>query len=54
MFLGIGLTTIPVVVVLYKRANAKRKVMLEEAEMPYAPEEVHGMGDRSPYFVYML
>lgn len=54
MFLGIGLTTIPLVVVLYKRANSQRKKILEEARMPYTAEELRDMGDRSPHFRYML
>lgn len=54
MFLGIGLITIPVVVLLYQQANSRRKRALEATAMPYSPEELRDMGDRSPLFVYMF
>ncbi|KAJ7621858.1 MFS general substrate transporter [Mycena polygramma] len=59
MFIGMGLITLPIAVVAYKRINARRdeaaRVALERGETDlYTPKELREMGDRAPDFRYTL
>ncbi|KAK7027995.1 hypothetical protein VNI00_015081 [Paramarasmius palmivorus] len=57
MFIGIGLITVPLVVLAYKRINSKREILLREAEErgeKSSPEEIRALGDRAPEFKYTL
>ncbi|KAJ7646876.1 MFS general substrate transporter [Roridomyces roridus] len=59
MFIGIGLITLPMAVIIYKRINYQRdeaaRVALEKGEANmYTPRELREMGDRAPDFRYTL
>lgn len=58
MFLGIGFTTIPIIIFLYKRINAQREREVAEGKesgvIKYTPEELRELGDKAPEFRYML
>ncbi|KAJ7739084.1 MFS general substrate transporter [Mycena maculata] len=59
MFVGIGLITLPIVVLMYKRINARRDeaaaALLERGEINmYTRKELREMGDRAPDFRYTL
>lgn len=52
MFVGIGFITLPLVVYLYKRINAKRE--REMGQVQYTEKELKEMGDRAPEFRYTI
>lgn len=56
MFVGIDLVVVLLVAVLYKRANLRMDVSeaLSKEAIAHVSEGMHGMGDRSPPFRYML
>ncbi|KAG0692234.1 MFS general substrate transporter [Suillus ampliporus] len=59
MFVGIGLISLPIVVFLYKRINARRdaaeRLVMERGEkVQYSDEELRELGDRAPDFRYTL
>ncbi|KAG0692281.1 MFS general substrate transporter [Suillus ampliporus] len=59
MFVGIGLISLPIVVFLYKRINARRdaaeRLVMERGEkVQYSHEELRELGDRAPDFRYTL
>ncbi|KAJ6585527.1 MFS general substrate transporter [Mycena capillaripes] len=59
MFIGIGLISLPIAVVTYKRINARRdeaaRAALERGETNlYTRKELREMGDRAPDFRYTL
>ena len=57
MFVGIGFITLPIVVIAYKRINARRDAIVKEANekgTKFAPEELRRLGDRAPDFRYTL
>ncbi|CAL1715339.1 unnamed protein product [Somion occarium] len=57
MFVGIGLTAVPLAVTLYIRTNAKREAHLQhlrETGTKYSVKELLQMGDRAPDFRYTL
>jgi hypothetical protein len=67
MFVGIGLITVPLAVILYTRINAQRDALEarlsvdsekahlegEKGRYGYTPQELRDMGDRAPDFRYM-
>ncbi|KAF9075372.1 MFS general substrate transporter [Rhodocollybia butyracea] len=58
MFVGIGLITLPIIVLMYKRINRKRAEFMDRVaegleKMP-SPEELRVLGDKSPDFQYIL
>ncbi|KZT63415.1 MFS general substrate transporter [Daedalea quercina L-15889] len=57
MFIGIGLVTLPILVLTYKRINARREVLwneMEEKDLRFDAEELRRMGNRAPDFRYTL
>jgi len=58
MFIGIGLITTPIIVLLYRHINAKRDREVAEGKesgvSKYTPEELRELGDRAPDFRYIL
>ncbi|EPS96925.1 hypothetical protein FOMPIDRAFT_1032200 [Fomitopsis schrenkii] len=57
MFLGMGLLTLPILVFLYRRENAKHERMQQdivEKAVVLSADELRRMGDRAPDFRYML
>ncbi|KAF7328267.1 putative transporter C11D3.18C [Mycena venus] len=59
MFIGIGLISLPIAVVTYRRINSRRdaaaQAALERGESNlYTPKELREMGDRAPDFRYTL
>lgn len=58
MFVGIGLITVPIVVLIYMRINAKRDALAREGGekgiASYSNDELRRMGDRAPDFRYTL
>ncbi|KAF8651375.1 hypothetical protein AX16_004822 [Volvariella volvacea WC 439] len=57
MFVGIGLITVPIVVLSYKRINSKRdKILQEDPDLlnKLTVKEIRDLGDRSPDFRYTL
>nr|VWP02019.1 Hyaluronate lyase (EC (Hyaluronidase) (HYase) [Ganoderma boninense] len=57
MFVGIGFIVLPIVVLLYKRINARRDAIVKEANesgTKFTPEELRRLGDRAPDFRYTL
>lgn len=56
MFVGIGLITTPIVILIYRHINAKRDAIAageESGKIKYSVEELRDMGDRAPDFRYM-
>jgi len=53
-----GLIVLPILVITYKRINARREVIMKEAGesggSQYTDTELRRMGDRAPNFVYGL
>ncbi|KAH9919551.1 MFS general substrate transporter [Fomitopsis serialis] len=57
MFVGIGLVSLPFIVLMYKRINTRRDILqkeMEEMGISYGDEELRRMGDRAPDFRYIL
>ena len=57
MFVGIGFIVLPIVVLSYKRINARRDAIMKEANengTKFTPEELRRLGDRAPDFRYTL
>ncbi|ESK89448.1 mfs nicotinic acid transporter tna1 [Moniliophthora roreri MCA 2997] len=57
MFIGIGLITVPLVVLTYTRINSKREIILREAAErgeKSSPKEIRALGDRAPEFRYTI
>lgn len=58
MFIGIGFTFVPIVVLLYRRINAQRDREMAEGKeggiARFTPTELRDMGDRAPDFRYIL
>ncbi|KAL0565352.1 hypothetical protein V5O48_016671 [Marasmius crinis-equi] len=57
MFLGIGLTIVPIIAAAYYRINNRKQMILrqeEEQGVKRSPGEIRAMGDRAPEFVYTL
>ena len=57
LFIGIGLISTPILVLAYRRINARRDAVLREADekgVKLAPEEIRRLGDRAPDFRYTL
>ncbi|EEB99551.1 hypothetical protein MPER_00753, partial [Moniliophthora perniciosa FA553] len=57
MFIGIGLITVPLVVLTYKRINSKREIILRESAErgeKISPDEIRALGDRAPEFKYTI
>ncbi|KAH9945336.1 MFS general substrate transporter [Epithele typhae] len=57
MFVAIGLITLPIIVISYKRINAQRDAAMKEADergIKYSPEELRRLGDRAPDFRYTI
>jgi hypothetical protein len=59
MFVGIGFTFLPIVVLVYKRINAQRdateRLAAERGEkVQYSEHELREWGDRAPDFRYTL
>ncbi|TFK52770.1 MFS general substrate transporter [Heliocybe sulcata] len=54
MFVGIGLVTVPLTVLLYTRINARRDKVAREGGVAYSEKELREMGDRAPDFRYTL
>ncbi|KAM5545391.1 hypothetical protein V8D89_001004 [Ganoderma adspersum] len=57
MFVGIGFIVLPIVVLSYKRINARRDALMKEANengTKFTPEELRRLGDRAPDFRYTL
>jgi len=57
-FIGTGLVVLSIVVFTYKRANARREVIMKEAVefggLQYTDKELRRMGDKPPNFRYGL
>lgn len=54
-FIGAGLIAVSILVVNYKRINAKRdRQMAEGMHSGYTPEEMSALGDRALTFRYFL
>lgn len=54
-FIVVGLAAAAVLVVNYRRINAKRERQLADGTFAgYTPEELSDMGDRAPTFKYIL
>ena len=56
-FLAVGLLTLPVLVHLYTRENAKRKIKQQdmvEKHVVLSTVELRRLGDRAPDFIYTL
>lgn len=55
---SIGLVVLPILVITYKRTNARREAFMKEAEEPgglwYTDEELRRMGDKAPNFRYVI
>ena len=55
-FVGLGLVALPIIVITYKRINARREAIVKEAGesggLKYSDDELRRMGDKSPYFRY--
>ena len=54
---GVGLVTLPILVLIYSRINARRLVTLNEMTekgLRYDDDELRSMGDRAPEFRYTL
>jgi hypothetical protein len=53
---GMGLVVLPVIVIVYKRINARREAIMKEAGesggLQYTGEELRRMGDKAPDFRY--
>ena len=47
---------LPIIVITYKRINARREAIMKEAGesggLKYSDDELRRMGDKSPYFRY--
>ena len=58
MFIGIGLVTTPIIILLYRHINAKREKEAAEGNeggiAKYTPDELRELGDRAPDFRYIL
>ncbi|KAF9255210.1 MFS general substrate transporter, partial [Marasmius fiardii PR-910] len=57
MLVGMGLITVPFVVLTYHRINNKKRAILREEEekgVKRSPEEIRAVGDRAPEFQYTL
>ena len=57
MFVGIGLISVAIAVISYKRINARRDARARENETGghgYSADELRDMGDRAPEFRYIL
>lgn len=55
MFVGIGLVTVPIVVLLYQHINASRaRAVAEGADKHLTPAEKRALGDKAPEFRYTL
>lgn len=57
MFVGIGFIVLPIVVLSYKRINARRDALMKEASekgIKLTPDELRRLGDRAPDFRYTL
>ncbi|KAK1228307.1 hypothetical protein PQX77_008652 [Marasmius sp. AFHP31] len=57
MFIGIGLVTVPIVTLIYRRANGRKERVIREEEgrgVKRSAEEIRAMGDRAPEFRYIL
>lgn len=57
MFVGIGVTTLTVVALIYTRINAKRDAAAREhleKGIKLSPAELRALGDRAPDFRYTL
>lgn len=55
-FLCLGFITVPVTIILYKRANAEkdRKLSALAGKAQYIVDEVHQLGDKALNYKYML
>lgn len=53
---GLGLTVLPILVIVYSRVNAQREAIMERAArsggLQYTDEELRRMGDKAPNFRY--
>jgi len=53
---SMGLFLLPIVVITYKRINARREAIMKEAGesggLQYSDEELRRMGDKAPDFCY--
>jgi len=60
MFIGIGLLTVPLTILIYTHINRKRDALLKEISagggmaVRYTTNEIREMGDKSPDFRYSL
>lgn len=57
MFVGIGFITLPIVVFIYLKINAKRDRLVKEMEekgTKLSAVEIRELGDRAPDFRYTL
>lgn len=59
MFIGIGFICVPITVLAYKLANAKKEAILRAAlergeKNLYSPEKLRELGDKAPEFKYTL
>ena len=57
MFVGIGLVSLPITVLTYRRINARRDAAMKDAAergVEYTAGELRRMGDRAPDFRYTL
>jgi hypothetical protein len=59
MFVGIGFIAVPTAVLLYKRINAQRELIVRKElesgkKKTYTNQELRELGDRAPDFRYIL
>ncbi|EIN14726.1 MFS general substrate transporter [Punctularia strigosozonata HHB-11173 SS5] len=54
MYIGIGMIAVPIVVLNYRRINARRDKAEADGRVDYDPAELRRLGDRAPDFRYTL
>ena len=54
MFMGIGMISVPIAALTYKRINKARDELMAKEGNQLSPSELRKLGDRAPDFRYTL